>query len=222
MHEWMWFKQWVNDVDNVSDLMTSLLGFLSQSTTKTLATCTTKNYPLFGALGGLETKSPLQTRFRLHFFPSPTKMQLKTLTAIVSIALTLGVHAVPNAFDRASGVNDVLKRSQSDGMDISQRDRIRDGRSDTKRDRIRDGRSDTKRDRIRDGRSDTKRDRIRDGRSDTKRDRIRDGRSPKCVLFLFSARGLLTGGLARAFSVALWSCMHPGSHQVPQSPVRRP
>jgi hypothetical protein len=161
-------------------------------------------------------------------------MQLKTLTAIVSIALTLGVHAVPNAFDRASGVNDVLTRSESDGIDISQRDRIRDGRSDTKRDRIRDGRSDTKRDRIRDGRSDTKRDRIRDGRSDTKRDRIRDGRSdtkrdrirdgrsPKCVLFLFSARSLLTGGLARAFSAALWSCMHPGSHQVLQSPVQRP
>lgn len=46
-------------------------------------------------------------------------MQLKALTAIVSIAFTLGVQAAPNAFDRAAGVKDVLKRSHH-GMDISQ------------------------------------------------------------------------------------------------------
>jgi hypothetical protein len=48
-------------------------------------------------------------------------MQLKALTAIVSIALTVGVHAVPNPVDRAAGVNDVLKRSHSNGIDISKR-----------------------------------------------------------------------------------------------------
>jgi hypothetical protein len=48
-------------------------------------------------------------------------MQLKALTAIVSIALTVGVHAVPNPVDRAAGVNDVLKRSHSHGIDISKR-----------------------------------------------------------------------------------------------------
>jgi hypothetical protein len=81
-------------------------------------------------------------------------MQLKALTAIISIVLTLGVHALPNAFDQAEGVNGVLKRSHSDGMDISQRDRlprrVPDGRrSDTKGDRVPDGRrSNTKGDRL--------------------------------------------------------------------------
>jgi uncharacterized protein YkwD len=49
------------------------------------------------------------------------KMQLKALAAIVSIALTVGVHAVPNPVDQAAGVNDVLKRSHSHGIDISKR-----------------------------------------------------------------------------------------------------
>jgi uncharacterized protein YkwD len=48
-------------------------------------------------------------------------MRLKALTAIVSIALTLGVHAIPNPVDQAAGVNDVLKRSHSRGIDISKR-----------------------------------------------------------------------------------------------------
>jgi hypothetical protein len=48
-------------------------------------------------------------------------MQLKALTAIVSIALTVGVHAVPDPVDRAAGVNDVLKRSHPYGINISKR-----------------------------------------------------------------------------------------------------
>jgi hypothetical protein len=48
-------------------------------------------------------------------------MQLKALTGIVSIALTLGVHALPNVVDWAAGVKDVLKRSHSRGIDISKR-----------------------------------------------------------------------------------------------------
>jgi len=47
-------------------------------------------------------------------------MQLKALAALVSLACTLGVQALPNAFDRAAGVKDVLKRSHSHGMDMSQ------------------------------------------------------------------------------------------------------
>src|SRR5258706_1669460 len=49
-----------------------------------------------------------------------TKMQLKALAAIVSVAFTLGVQAAPNPFDHAAGVKGVLKRSYSHGKDMSQ------------------------------------------------------------------------------------------------------
>jgi len=47
-------------------------------------------------------------------------MQLKNLTAIVSVALALGVHAAPRSFDVAAGVQNLLKRSYSHGIDMSQ------------------------------------------------------------------------------------------------------
>jgi len=47
-------------------------------------------------------------------------MQLKALAALISVALTVGVQAAPNAFDRAAGMKDLLKRSYSHGMDMGQ------------------------------------------------------------------------------------------------------
>jgi len=47
-------------------------------------------------------------------------MQLKSLAAVVSIALTLGVQAAPNGFDRALGLKDTFKRSYSHGVDMGQ------------------------------------------------------------------------------------------------------
>jgi len=47
-------------------------------------------------------------------------MQLRSLAAVVSIALTLGVQAAPNTFDRAVGLKDAFKRSYSHGVDMSQ------------------------------------------------------------------------------------------------------
>ena len=45
-------------------------------------------------------------------------MQLTSLAALVSLALTLGVQAVPNNFDNAVGLKDTLKRSYSHGIDM--------------------------------------------------------------------------------------------------------
>ena len=47
-------------------------------------------------------------------------MHFKTLTAVVSIALTLGVQAAPDTFDNAAGVKGLLKRSHSHGMNMDQ------------------------------------------------------------------------------------------------------
>jgi len=48
-------------------------------------------------------------------------MQLKSLAAVVSIALALGkVHAAPNGFDRAVGLKDIFKRSYSHGVDMGE------------------------------------------------------------------------------------------------------
>jgi len=48
-------------------------------------------------------------------------MHLKSLLAVVSIALSLGVQAAPNnSFDRGAGLKDLLKRSYSPGVDMSQ------------------------------------------------------------------------------------------------------
>ena len=47
-------------------------------------------------------------------------MQLKALAAVVSIALSLGVQAAPNSFDRGAGAKDLSKRSYSHGIDMSQ------------------------------------------------------------------------------------------------------
>jgi outer membrane biosynthesis protein TonB len=104
-------------------------GQTGQQAPKTLATTTThssvhwtdlQRSPLFTLTLTLVFRSlfPLFTLVAVIF--ASKKMQLKALTAIVSIAFTLGVHAAPNPFDRAAGVKDVLKRSYSHGMDMSQ------------------------------------------------------------------------------------------------------
>jgi uncharacterized protein YkwD len=64
-------------------------------------------------------QSPLLLTLTRFSFTFLTKMQLKTLTAIVSIALTVGVHAVPNLVDRAAGVNNAFNCSHSRPIDIS-------------------------------------------------------------------------------------------------------
>ena len=47
-------------------------------------------------------------------------MQLISLAALASIALSVGVHAAPSTFDHAIGLKDTLKRSHSHGVDMSE------------------------------------------------------------------------------------------------------